>query len=570
MLVFLALRRSYRLNRDDLTMTWLKHPPFFALLTGTSVLLNGCAGNPAAREVDENRVTPITKGPAPLERVVPREVTSFAQEDGVKSQDENITPSAEVQTNVPPTRPETKPQVQKKTPKTAPRRAPTRRYVNATTLNVRSSAGASASIQDQLPRNAVVSVTSERTGTDGQKWSHIAYNDKNRDRSGWVATNYLSNSRSTAPRIASSTQPRTSSGPTLKKTAFFKPKGEYFEQFERLNYTPVPKPSYPGNPKIDAKAVFVSLSVLSSSRFDEILRLIETTELNALVIDFKDDVGWLITKSPTAAKQVPQANAKAKYQDISDLIKRLKAKNIYLIARIVTFKDPMFVKAHPETAIIDRSTGRAYKSPDQLAWSSPYSAKFRSYNIGLAKEAARAGFNEIQFDYVRFPDVPRKANLNYRNSSGAIKAEAIQSFLLEARAALKPYNVYIAADVFGWITTTVDDLRIGQYWEAISNAVDYICPMMYPSHYGKGNYGLDNPNAKPYETVKAGLTDATLRDKALNPPAQIRPWLQGFDYAGIRYGASNVRAQIRAANEFGINSYLIWHASGKYAPAAYR
>lgn len=547
-------------------MIWRKEPILLATVAITALILSGCGGTREARETDTERVTPLASGPAPVERVVPREIVPYDDKKTATAPIAESAPTAPANEGEKPA-----PRIANGSAKTGPPRQVTppterkTRYVDATSLNVRSGAGPQANVQDQLPRNATVSVTGERVGTDGANWSKIAYLDEGKYRTGWVSTNYLSESKSSPPARSAPTRAGAAKGSTLKKTSFYKPEGEYFEQFQRLNYAKFPKSNHPGNPQIEAKGVYVSLNVLSSSRFDEILSMVETTELNALVIDFKDDVGWLLTKSPTAARRVPQANAKAKYDDISGLIKRLKAKNIYLIARIVTFKDPFYVRAHPESAIIDSATGKPYKSGDGLAWSSPYDPGFRAYNIGIAKEAAMAGFNEIQFDYVRFPDVSRTATLNYRNQTGAIKADAIQSFLIEARSALAPYGVYVAADVFAWITTAVDDVRIGQYWEAISNVVDYICPMMYPSHYHKDAYGLNDPNSQPYKLVKAGLNDAQARDRALDPPATIRPWLQGFSYT-----PSQVKAQIRAARELGVTSYLIWHPSGKYNPAAFR
>ncbi|GEM_PF-309962 len=551
-------------------MTWLKQPQFFALITGTAILLNGCAGNREGNKTDTTQVTPVRRGPAPLERVVPREVTSFDEEQPVETEPTSTAPIAEPA-----------PPIQSTTaapPAPVPLSKRVIRYVNATTLNVRSRASANARIDERLPRNTAVTVTSETTERNGQKWSRIEYIAKGRKQIGWVATEFLSSASSVPPAPAAVGGSRSTNTPRsapLKATTFNKPSGEYFEQFERLDYAPVPKPSYPGNPKIQAKGVYVSFNVLASDRFDSIINLLDTTELNALVIDFKDDVGGLLTKSATAARLVPQANATAKYNDVSELIQKLKAKNIYLIARIVTFKDPLYVKAHPESAIINKANGQVYKSGDGLSWSSPYDSGFRAYNIALAKEAAEAGFNEVQFDYVRFPDVPRAANLNYRNgSSDSIKAEVIQNFLLEARRALSPLKVYIAADVFGLVTTTVDDMRIGQYWEAVSNAVDYICPMMYPSHYANTVYQLPIPDARPYDLIYRGLADALARNKELHPPAQIRPWLQGFTASWVKghinYGATEVKAQIRAAADQGVDSYLIWNPTGTYNPAAYR
>jgi hypothetical protein len=150
----------------------------------------------------------------------------------------------------------------------------------------------------------------------------------------------------------------------------------------------------------------------------------------------------------------------------------------------------------------------------------------------------------------------------------------IQNFLLEARKQLGPLKVYVAADVFGLVCTTADDMDIGQYWEAVSNAVDYICPMMYPSHYGNGVYGLRVPDLEPYAVLHRGLQDAQRRNRNLATPAELRPWLQAFTATWLkehrRYGVAEVRAQIKALTDRGLDSYLIWNSSNRYESAAFR
>lgn len=502
--------------------------------------------------------------------------TSTSAANPVPQETEKVTeetPVATAEPKVSQTQTETKKVVERRTasakPSTRARTAqaePVTMYVDASGLNVRASAGTDAKVVDQIGRGTKVEVTGQTTGPNGHKWSQVEYKDGKSTETGWVATNYLASSYAEViddrPDHASSST--NSSGPTD------------FGKFGGLRYGPVPKRSYEGNPRIDARAVYVSLNVLSSSRFDDILEMVDGTHLNALVIDYKDDVGWLLTKSATAARLNPVANDKAKYNDISDLIKKLKAKHIYLIARIVTFKDPIFARTHPEKAILDKRNGKIFKSGDGLMWASPHDSDFRAYNLGLAKEAAAAGFNEIQFDYIRFPDVSHDLdrNLNYRNTDGTSKAETIQSFLLQAHRELSPLKVYLAADVFGLVTTTRDDMRIGQYWEAVSNAVDFICPMMYPSHYANHSYGLNVPDRYPYELIQRGLRYAINRNENLESPAKIRPWLQGFTATWVKghiaYNPAQIKAQIKAAADSGIHEYLIWHPSGKYNSAAYR
>jgi hypothetical protein len=528
-----------------------------------ALLLAGCAGNRESQGTPQRAVTPLNYGPGQtsVERTdLPPAVITATSAQAPRAVEPPTTTettpavAATPASAAPPALTEPAPTQTARTP-TAGRNPPrTTKYVKASGLNVRAAAGTDAPVLAQLGRGERVTVHHETVGTDGQRWSRIEYRNGAASQSGWVATNYLASSSEEVPRAT----------PVVATS----------NDFASLDYSPIPKPSYEGNPKVDARAVYVSFNILSSARFDEILKMIDETELNALVIDYKDDVGALLTGSATAARLNPAANDKVKYADITALVSRLKARNIYLIARIVVFKDPIFAKTHPEKAIMNNRTGQVYKSGDGLSWASPHDSDFRAYNLGLAREAAAAGFNEVQFDYIRFPDVPRTADLNYRNPTGASKAATIQSFLLEARRELAPLKVYIAADVFGLVTTTRDDMRIGQYWEAVSNAVDYICPMMYPSHYANRSYGLPVPDQHPYDLIDRGLRDALRRNRGLETPAGIRPWLQGFTATWVKghisYTPAQVRAQIKAAADNGVNSYLIWHPAGRYNPAAYR
>lgn len=430
--------------------------------------------------------------------------------------------------------------------------------VNTPWLNVRLAAGTDATRITRLREGTEVALLAEDTLSGGEHWARIRF-PSNGDRSvGWVARSYLT-LKDSAP---SATQ--TEAGPDAGRPDF----GDFWD----LEYAPVPKRSYDGNPRIDARGIYLTLLTLQSERLPTLIKLAKDTSVNAFVIDFKDDSGRLLTKSAAATRYNPKANDSPAFADPMPLLKRLQDEGLYLIARIVAFKDPVFAKAHPAKAIWDRQAGRAFKSSDGLTWASPHDSDFRRYNLGLAKEAAALGFNEVQFDYIRFPDVPRSADLDYRNPRGESKADAIQSFLLDARKVLEPVKVYLAADVFGLVCTTIDDMRIGQYWEAVSNAVDYICPMMYPSHYGPMNYGFEVPDQKPYEVLEHGIQDSIKRNGNLATPALLRPWIQGFTATWVRghitYGPAQVKAQIKALADNGVKSWLVWHPGNRYNPAA--
>lgn len=347
------------------------------------------------------------------------------------------------------------------------------------------------------------------------------------------------------------------------------PAVKYPAAFARLNYEPIAKPEYPGNPRREVKGLYVTLTSASSSNvMKAILEVVDQTAINALVIDVKDDVGRVLHRSEAAARHNPKAAKDAPLRDLAAYVKRLKDRNVYTIARIVTFKDPIYAEAHPDRAIVVRATGKLFRSQDKLAWGSPHDPEYRAYNLAVAREAALAGFNEIQFDYIRFPEVADDTKVDYRNPGRQTKAQAVQSFLLEARRMLSALGVYVSADVFGLVCAAKDDMRLGQFWEAVSNAVDYISPMAYPSHYAPGSYGLAVPDLHPHDLMDRAARDALRRNRNLATPARVRPWIQGFTARWLpkyrRYGVPEIKAQIEALAGNGIHSYLVWNPGNHY------
>ncbi|MCA0385133.1 MAG: hypothetical protein LCH34_05965 [Firmicutes bacterium] len=337
-----------------------------------------------------------------------------------------------------------------------------------------------------------------------------------------------------------------------------------------VDYSPFSKLEQP--PLEPVKGIYITGNTIRGGRFDELITLVEETELNAVVIDILDDEGYLLFKSETAERLNPEANEHVYVEDVQKVIALLKEKNIYVIGRIVTFKSPIYAKNNPDRAISHKDTGKVYHDRDGLLWASPYDHILWEYNFGVAKEAALHGVDEIQFDYVRFPAIARPDTIDYK-ASDVSQAAIIQAFLKEAYETLTPLGVEISADVFGWVASATGDVDIGQQWEAISNVVDVICPMMYPSHYGPGNFGLPVPDAAPYETIDRSLKDALKRNSNLATPARIRPWLQDFTATWvdghIRYRAKEVRAQIEALKANGIEEYLIWNAGNYYSENAF-
>lgn len=346
------------------------------------------------------------------------------------------------------------------------------------------------------------------------------------------------------------------------------------KRFEGVDYGPVAKTvEYPGNPRVAVKGVYVTVNTASSANLDKLIQLADETEINAFVIDVKDDYGNMLFHTKAASLFCPEANKGAPVKDIRALIRKLKEKNIYTIARIVTFKTPNYAMRYPELAITDTASGDIYQSSDGLHWASAFDRQLWRYNVEVAKEAAEAGFNEIQFDYVRFPDAKPsvETRLDYKNTWEESKVLAIYRYLRFARAELEPYKVYIAADTFGWTASSIGDENIGQHWESLANVVDYNCPMMYPSHYGTGNFGLAVPDANPYATISAGIQDAQKRDANLATPGTLRPWIQDFTARWVRgyikYGPEEVRAQIQALEDNNVHEFLLWNAANRYTQA---
>jgi hypothetical protein len=249
--------------------------------------------------------------------------------------------------------------------------------------------------------------------------------------------------------------------------------------------------------------------------------------------------------------------------DLAGLLSTLRQRGIYTIARIVVFKDDPLATARPDLAV-HRRDGSIYRDREGLAWTDPHHTQVRAYNIGVAREVAEAGFDEIQFDYARLPDA---TGLVYREpDTMQNRVAAIDGFLREARAALVPYNVFLAIDIFGYVCWNPDDTRIGQQLERIAEIVDYISPMLYPSSFQFGIPGYRNPVQHPYEIVHRSLERALERTRL--PAVRFRPWLQAFpDYAfgGRPFTGSEVRAQIEAAESIGANGWMLWNPHNRYS-----
>ncbi|MDD3199759.1 MAG: putative glycoside hydrolase [Eubacteriales bacterium] len=312
------------------------------------------------------------------------------------------------------------------------------------------------------------------------------------------------------------------------------------------------------------------------NKLEKALGICEATEINALVIDIKNDSGVVAWSSDIEIVNRIGASASAPINDYDKLINYLKKKNIYRIARIVAFKDPYFAE-HESSHAIQLKSGGIYKDYSGKMWVNPFDEYVWKYLAAISKEAALRGFQEIQYDYVRFPDGAKTYNpiTEFPGRNGRDKDEGIEDFLKFAKSELQPYNVHISADVFGIITHSWDDKPedIGQTWRKIANQVEYICPMIYPSHYGMGLYDFKVPDQHPYEIIRLSLMEAIERNVAQKDSGIIRPWIQGFTAPWVKghieYDAKAIADQLIACMELGIDEYIIWNASNNYNPMAF-
>jgi hypothetical protein len=310
----------------------------------------------------------------------------------------------------------------------------------------------------------------------------------------------------------------------------------------------------------------------SRTRMAELIRIADSTEINAFIVDIKESDTFLTYKNTTIAlaKEIG-ADQRPASGWLPALVDTLRAHRIYPIARIVVFKDRALAEKKPELAI-QRVGGGLWRDKKGLAWVNPYNKQVWEYNVAIAREAMEMGFSELQWDYVRFPDVTATARgtMSYPGSDGKSRADNIRDFILYTKEQLKQYNVPVTADVFGLVTHLEGDVEIGQQWETVVSVADAVLPMVYPSHYAPGLYGISRPIANPYQIVRLALTDAMERSKHVSdstgkPVAETMGWLEAMSIRGAQFGAAEVRLQIQAAYDAGVKSWALWNPGSKFA-----
>jgi hypothetical protein len=304
----------------------------------------------------------------------------------------------------------------------------------------------------------------------------------------------------------------------------------------------------------------------SSKRMRQLIALADATEINAFVIDIKDEFGI----NYKSADPVVQRNAGkgGAIGDLRTLLDTLKAHKILAIARIVVFKDSVTARLNPQWTI-RKADGTAWRDKQGLAWVNPYHRELWDYNVRIAEEVVKLGFGEVQFDYMRFPEPYKSLPAQvFPGSNGQDKSAALAEFLSYAKGRIGKLGVRTTADIFGLVTTLANALEVGQQWEALSPRTDVLLPMVYPSHYPRGAFNLPRPNAEPYKVVFAAVNRARERDAKLGirTAEHVRPWLQAFSLGQPPYGPAEIRAQKQAVYDAGYDGWVLWHPGSKYEP----
>lgn len=335
-------------------------------------------------------------------------------------------------------------------------------------------------------------------------------------------------------------------------------------------------------PKDGVKGIYVTSNSTQGDKIDQLIKYVKDAKLNAMVIDVKDDEGNVTMKFNTGNKLIDKNT-----MDIADakpLLKKLKDNDIYPIARIVTFKDTKLAKEHPEWSYKEKD-GSVWQNGKGDSFVNPFVKDVWKYNVSISKEAAKAGFQDIQYDYVRFPegfeneadqlDYDKGDYKNSKLSKGDQRVDAVTSYLEYARKELKPYNVKISADVFGYSALVKNAPGIGQSFPKISKNVDAISSMIYPSHWSPGDFGLEAPDTEPYKTVNRYIQkENSILDSLGKQKPISRPWIQDFtaSYLGEgnykEYDAKALSDQVQALKDNGVNEFLLWNAGNDYTKGA--
>ncbi len=354
------------------------------------------------------------------------------------------------------------------------------------------------------------------------------------------------------------------------------------EEVPAVAHLPTPMPQ---------KVIYMTSCVAGTPSFRaDLVKLVEETELNSIMIDIKDFSGTLsFYPKGEALKEFVSDRCRA--PDMQEFIKTLHEKGIYVIGRITVFQDPFLAKRRPDLAVKKASDGTTWKDFKGISFTDPGSKEVWDHIVAISKESYDIGFDELNFDYIRFPSDGPMSDIAFIWSGNRKKQDVLESFFKYLHGELHPTGVIMSADIFGMTTTNTDDLNIGQVLEKVSPYFDYVAPMVYPSHYPPNFNGWANPNEHPYDIIKYSMDAAVKRFLATStvvvltgvepiasttPPLypkkawhteKLRPWLQDFDYGG-NYDIAEVKAQITAVYDSGLTSWMLWAPSNRYTRGA--
>ena len=336
------------------------------------------------------------------------------------------------------------------------------------------------------------------------------------------------------------------------------------DSVKRAQIVRVPRPAI-------VRGLYVNRWAAIGKKLGQLIDLAKTTEVNALVIDVKDDRGFVLYKSRVPlANEIGADTTRPMSKDrLRTILDTLVAHKIYPIARIVVAKDPLLARAKLDWAIKRKDNLQPWLDKNGNPWLDPHQPGVWQYAADLAKEAYDIGFSEVQFDYVRFPDEKRLVSeTTYPLANGRLRAQVIRDQLTFLSNQLHKESIPVTIDVFGLTATDTTDMGIGQKWERFVDKADVVLPMVYPSHFAPGTYGLGNPNAHPYATIDRALKDMKRRSAGIPGAAKIVPWYQDFTLGPPHYYADQVRAQMKAGYDNGFQSWILWNPGSRYTVSA--
>ena len=304
----------------------------------------------------------------------------------------------------------------------------------------------------------------------------------------------------------------------------------------------------------------------SSRKMRHLFAIADSSEINGFVIDMKDEFGLNYrSKNPEIAKNA--GGTRGYVGDVKALVDSVKAHGLVPIARLVAFKDPVAAQVNPSWTV-RRQDGSTWNDKEGLAWVNAHNHKVWDYNLAVAEELVDLGFEEIQWDYIRFPEPYRSLPKQVFPGATTSNPEALAAFLKLARERLNKRGARSTADIFGLVTNIRGPLEVGQWWEKLSPVTDVLLPMVYPSHYPRGSFGIDRPNTEPYKIIKIALDTARVRDEKLGitKAEHVRPWIQAFSLGQPKYGPEQIKAQKQAAYDAGYHGWVLWSPGSMYDP----